>query len=217
MRLLLTSAGITNKSIEEEFLRLVGKPFGETLVAFVPTASNLVAEDKFWVINDLTMLKKLGCKVDIVDPTALPKENFLTRFEKADVIFVEGGDTFYLMDCIHRFSAFEPLKELLQSKVYVGVSAGSAICSKDLALAAAQKMYDEAPDRKEDVRGLNVIPFYIFPHYGSKEWFPKVTKENASEFLSVYESEIYLIDDMTAISVEEGVIKVISEGSWEKL
>ena len=213
MKLLLTSAGITNKSIEDAFRGLVGKPFNEVLVAFVPTASNILDGDKWWVIKDILALNTLGCKIDIVDIVALPKEMCLLRLNQADVIFIEGGDTYYLMDAIHKAGLLEEVKELLHSKVYVGISAGSAICSKDCALEASQKLYEEALDRKEDIEGLGAVPFYVFPHYGSKEWFPKVTKENVEQL--VYEDSIYLIDDQSAVMVNGETVEVISEGVWE--
>lgn len=215
MKLLLTSAGITNKSIEDAFRGLVGKPFNEVLVAFVPTASNILDGDKWWVIKDILALNTLGCKIDIVDIVAFPKEMCLLRLNQADVIFIEGGDTFYLMDSIHRSGIYEDFRKLLETKVYVGVSAGSAICAKNLALEASQEMYDEGLDRKEDIEGLRAVPFYVFPHYGSKEWFPKVTKENVEQL--VYEDSIYLIDDQSAVMVNGERVEIISEGVWEKI
>lgn len=217
MKLLLTSSGFTNQSIENAFRELVGKSLSETLVAFIPTASNIVDGDKWWVVTDFIALHNLGCKVDIVDISALPKDIFMSRLGKADVILVQGGDTFYLMDTIHESGCYEDFKQILLSKVYVGVSAGSAICAKDCALKASQEMYGEVPERKNDIQGLNLVPFYIFPHYGSKEWFPKVTKSNTETLAKMYSVPIYLIDDNSAILINEKEFKVISEGLWEKI
>lgn len=217
MKLLLTSAGITNKSIENAFRELVGKPFNEILVAFIPTASNPVEGDKWWVTKDLEKLHELGCGFETIDIASVSKVEWLLKLEKVDVIFVEGGDTFYLMDSIHKSEGYEDFKKLLGTKVYIGVSAGSAICAKNLALAASQEVYNEAQGRKEDVMGFNIIPYYIFPHYGNKEWFPKVTKENIEKYALMYDSELYLIDDQSAILIDGQSMKVISEGIWEKI
>ena len=40
MKLLLTSSGNTNKSIENALSELLAKPFREAHLAFVPTAAN---------------------------------------------------------------------------------------------------------------------------------------------------------------------------------
>lgn len=41
MKLLLTSSGNTNKSIEKALLELLGKPFTKANLTFVPTAANV--------------------------------------------------------------------------------------------------------------------------------------------------------------------------------
>ena len=60
MKLLLTSAGITNESLKKALLDLVGKEVSKTKIAIVPTASNMEEGDKDWLINDYQNLKKIG-------------------------------------------------------------------------------------------------------------------------------------------------------------
>jgi len=71
MKLLLTSAGITNESLKKALLDLVGKEVSKTKIAIVPTASNMEEGDKDWLINDYQNLKKIGFEeIDIVDYAA---------------------------------------------------------------------------------------------------------------------------------------------------
>src|SRR5581483_10867297 len=101
MKLLLTSGGITNKSLAKALFDLVGKRPEDTSLVFVPTASNPEAGDKGWLIDDLKNLQKLGLKqIDIADISALTREQWLPRFKEADILFFEGGNTFYLMEWI---------------------------------------------------------------------------------------------------------------------
>ena len=101
MKLLLTSSGITNASIEHALDELVGKKPEDTSVAFIPTAANVEKGDKCWLIDDLSNLKKRRFKsIDIVDISALSQKVWLPRLEEADVLFFGGGNTFYLMDCM---------------------------------------------------------------------------------------------------------------------
>jgi peptidase E len=58
MKLLLTSGGLTNKSIADALFELVGKRPEETSLVFIPTASNVEMGDKGWLIDDLANLKK---------------------------------------------------------------------------------------------------------------------------------------------------------------
>jgi dipeptidase E len=98
MKLLLTSAGITNKSIADALLDLAGKPFEETSVAFVPTASNVEKGDKGWLIDNLVQLQRLNFKqIDIVDISAVPENIWKPRLEEADILFFGGGNTYCLL------------------------------------------------------------------------------------------------------------------------
>src|SRR3989344_3170303 len=103
MKLLLTSAGITNNSIAKTLFDLVGKKSEETSVVFVPTASNVEIGDKDWLIDDLVNLQKQNFKsIDIADISAVPEKIWRPKFETADVLFFEGGDEYYLMEWINK-------------------------------------------------------------------------------------------------------------------
>lgn len=103
MKLLLTSAGLSNESIIKAFFDLVGKSAKEIRVAFIPTASNIETGDKWWLIKDLSTLQGMGfAQLDIVDISAMPKVAWQPRLEEADVFFFGGGNTFYLMHWIRK-------------------------------------------------------------------------------------------------------------------
>ena len=57
MKLLLTSAGIKNKTIAKALFGMVGKKPSDTSLVFIPTASNVEKGDKSWLIDDLMNLK----------------------------------------------------------------------------------------------------------------------------------------------------------------
>lgn len=58
MKLLLTSGGLTNKSIEKALFELVGKKPEDTSLCFIPTAATAEMGDKDWFINDLKNIDK---------------------------------------------------------------------------------------------------------------------------------------------------------------
>ena len=98
MKFLLTSCGLTNKSICSALLDLTGKKPQDVNVVFIPTAANADGHDKSWLINDLVNIKDQNFKmIDIVDISALEKKNWLPRLENADIFIVSGGNTFHLM------------------------------------------------------------------------------------------------------------------------
>ncbi len=216
MKLLLTSAGLTNKSIVDALLELTGKPFSELNLAFVPTASNVETGDKDWVIDDLINLKSLGFnQIDIVDISALPKDVWLPRFEESDVIYVEGGNTFHLMRWIEKSGFQEILPELLKTKVYVGVSAGSMAMCPNSDLDMSERLWSEEVGKYDEDEALGYVDFLIRPHLNSP-YFPKVNLENLEEIAKEKSETFYAIDDQTAIKVVDGKMEIISEGIWKK-
>ena len=177
MKLLLTSAGITNKSIANALFDLVGKKPEETSLVFVPTASNVEVGDKEWLIDDLINLKKLNFKsIDIADISAVSKEIWLSKIENADVLFFEGGNEYHLMGWIIKSGLKEMLPELLKTRVYVGSSAGSMVLSKDLALEIYGNLYEEDLSIAKNMDGLNFVDFYFMPHLDSP-YFPKIREK----------------------------------------
>ena len=60
MKLILTSAGLSNKSIVNALLEMLDRPFSDVNLAFIPTAANVEEGDKGWLIDDFVNCKKLG-------------------------------------------------------------------------------------------------------------------------------------------------------------
>lgn len=214
MKLLLTSAGISNNSIKKSFLNLVGKNPDDISLAFIPTASSIEEGDKSWLINDLINLKNLGLKsISIVDISAVERKIWEPQLRKSDVLFFEGGNTFHLMEWINKSGLIEILPELLKTKVYVGVSAGSMILSPNMLLAACQKLYNEDLERTEDMKGVNLVDFYVLPHFNTSDFFI-INKENVVTETKEVKNKIYVIDDNSAIEVVDNKVKIISEGEF---
>ncbi|MCK6462267.1 MAG: Type 1 glutamine amidotransferase-like domain-containing protein [Candidatus Pacebacteria bacterium] len=214
MKLLLTSAGIKNKKIENALFDLVGKKPEDTSLVFVPTASNVEKGDKSWLIDDLISLKELGLKsIEIADISAVDEKIWKPRFEEADIIYFEGGNTYHLMEWINRSGLIKILPELLKDKVYVGVSAGSMVASKDLALDISHIIYKEDLDKFENMKGLCLIDFYVLPHLNS-QYFDKVRKDFIGEAVKGMTEKIYALDDQSALKVIDGKVEVVSDGEW---
>ncbi len=214
MKLLLTSGGITNGSIAKALFDLVGKKPEETSLVFIPTAANMEKGDKDWLINDLINLKKQNFKsIDIVDISAMDKKDWLPRMEEADVLFFGGGNTYHLMEWMNKSGLTGVLPELLKTKIYAGLSAGSMITNKDLLLKISQIVYDEDLDKDYEMKGLNYVDFYFLPHLNSV-YFQKLREESIRQACEGMSEKIYALDDESALKVIDGNIEVISEGKY---
>lgn len=216
MKLLLTSGGLMNASIVAALKELAGRPLEELRLAFIPTAANLEEGDKGWLIADLQDCKELGfAEVDIVDISALPKEVWKKRLERADILFVGGGNTFHLMHWIQQAGLDELLPELLKTRVYVGVSAGSMVATPSVAFASSEKGAAEAVDGKIKDEGLSLVNFLIEPHINNS-YFPELTFEYVRKESANITAPVYALDDQSAIKVVDGEVTVVSEGAWKK-
>jgi dipeptidase E len=213
MKLLLTSNGLSNKSIATALLELVGKPADKINIAFVPTAANAEEDDKSWLIDDLVNIKNQGFnQIDLVDISALPKESWLPRFEHADVLFFSGGHTAHLMHWLRSSGLAEHLPELLKTRVYAGISAGSIVTGPTLALSSnTSEPFAYADDLPRDTKGLHLVNFHIRPHFNSPD-FPKASEEYLREKAKEVPEPIYALDDQSALKIIDGNVEIISEG-----
>ena len=214
MKLLLTSGGLTNKSISEALLELVGKKAEDISLCFIPTAATVEMGDKDWFINDLINIRKQGYKsVSIVDIGALPEKIWRPQIEETDVLFFSGGYTYHLMEQINKSGLKDLLPEFLKTKVWAGISAGSMVTNPDLAAKISQAIYDEDFDKIGEMPGLNYVDFYILPHLNSP-YFPKLTPENIKKLSGRIPKKIYALDDQSALKVVDGKVDIISEGEY---
>src|SRR5260370_39311381 len=130
MKLLLTSAGITNDRIREALLDLLGKPIEQSKALCVPTAIYALAGGNGY---SWAMLKELELgwqEYGVLELTALPsllEEHWLPAVEAADVIIVGGGNGFYLSYWLQQSRLAQKLPTLLKNKADLGLSDVSAI------------------------------------------------------------------------------------------
>jgi dipeptidase E len=208
MKLLLTSSGLTNKSIIKALSDLAGKPFNELNLVFIPTAANVEKGDKDWLLQDLINCRNLGfASIDIVDISAVPRDIWEPRIKEANILLFGGGNTYHLMHWIRESGLKEILPRLLTNRVYVGTSAGSIVATHSLFITTSE------PGKYKDEQALSFVNFHVRPHFNSPR-FPNITKEYLEKIANKLHEPIYAIDDQTAIKVVNGKIEIISEGEY---
>lgn len=225
MKLLLTSGGLTNPSICKVLEDLVGKSAEDIRIGFIPTAANSERSDKEWLINDLYRIRSRGYFVDIIELTALKPDALISALKDKDVIFIGGGNTFYLSYWLQKSGLFDQLPELLKTKVYAGISAGSMIAGESLVLSSqAQKNLKAFEDEDYDLAvstgeasgdTLHFVPLIFRPHLNSR-WAPNAKNEIIAKKATQLTDKVYALDDNSALKVIDGNIEVISEGEWKE-
>jgi dipeptidase E len=232
MKLLLTSSGFMNTSLEKDFFELVGNR-ADLRVAIIPTASDPIdwvpekegdemkeyvarlnqekmGQNAEWLRSYQEEWEKRGYSVIIADLKEEPTE-LRKKLESIDVIDVPGGDVNWLLDWAKKSKLDTYLQELLdKGVVYVGTSAGSGLVNPDIGLTWWDK------DWKLDHVGLGIVNFVIVPH--QKESDDRTNIENLMkrrEYLRTsidFPWRIYLLLDGQAIKVIDDTIEHIGEG-----
>lgn len=227
MKLLLTSAGITNDSIRDALVDLLGKPITECRALLVPTAVHAMPGGPGYATMLLHELAAMGWdELGVLELTALPtllEEHWRPQLDAADVIVVAGGNTGYLSYWWQQSGLAAALPEILRNTVYVGISAGGTTVTHSLNVDHERLArtgiyyddeYDEAapPDAGSD-RALGLVDFVIRPHLDA-DYFPTATMERMKAAAAKVDVPLYAIDDQTAIKVIDGEVEVVSEGNW---
>ncbi|HOR02209.1 MAG TPA: Type 1 glutamine amidotransferase-like domain-containing protein [Candidatus Woesebacteria bacterium] len=158
-------------------------------VAFIPTASEVYNEDTQWVDNDRNALIKMGFNLKTeFSITGLKKEEIITKLENINLIFVCGGNPFYLLDQVIKSGFDEILKDKTNpDTIYIGSSAGSMIIGDHIDLVSTADEVSKALQLKS--KGLKIIDLAILPHWGNQELY----EEYKSEFNKFYIENIKIV------------------------
>jgi dipeptidase E len=216
--MLLTSAGLQNETLKSALADLLGKRFAAARIVFVPTASLATSGDHGWVIEDLNRLHGLGWReFNLLEFSGLPGPMVLDRLRRADVIYVEGGNHYHLANSMTGIAA--EMADILESKVYVGVSAGSMVFSRKLS-ARTGETFSEQDDlqilgeaQAQARAPIGLFDWYLKPHLNSRS-FPNRTEAWFKKAAGKLDFPVYAIDDDSAVRVRGDQVDVVSDGEW---
>lgn len=221
MKLLLTSGGVTNASIREALVDLIGKPIDQATALCIPTAQyghpwvgpGVKAWEFIsgWSSNPMV---DLGWQsVGVLELTALPSidaERWVPLMRETDVLLAAGGDVLYLCHWM-RESGLVDLLPSLTATTWVGLSAGSMVMTPEV----GDDFIQWRPPSGDDST-LGLVDFSLCPHL-SDDGETGNSLAEAQEWAAGIAGPAYAIDDQTAITVVNGVVEVVSEGRWELL
>ena len=124
----LTSNGLTSEKLKAEFASAIaGK--GKKC-AIIPTAMEKDKDRDVWLEETKNELAQYNLECEFFYFGQDENE----KLADYDIIYICGGNVFYLMQVIKQCCAEDILRQLAKEKVIVGVSAGSLIMQKDLVL-----------------------------------------------------------------------------------
>lgn len=138
-------------------------------------------------------------KVEYFPINKKPSDKKLALLKNADLIYVDGGNTFYLLNQLLKYNLFGLLKKLSKSKVMAGLSAGAILQTPNINLA-------KIPDFNSDdnfvkltkFEALNSVPFEVYPHYDNT----KKEDRQLVKYSQTHNRKMYLLPDGSSIVVK---------------
>ncbi|MCC2255999.1 Type 1 glutamine amidotransferase-like domain-containing protein [Ruminococcus sp. CLA-AA-H200] len=160
--MLSNTAALVSKAMPE----LKGKT-----VTYIPTAG--IAEMPDGDISEMTAdetktLQSLGLTVDVLEVSSAAEAEIDQKLTENDVIYIGGGNTFFLLQELRRSGADKILiREVNSGKPYIGESAGAVIACPDIGYCSGMDDPAKAPELN-DYTGLGLVDFYVVPHLGNE-------------------------------------------------
>ncbi len=176
-------------------------------VTYIPTAA-IAEEIEGMAEAETRMLEELGLTVDELEVSTASKDNVREKLAKNDMIFVGGGNTFFLLQELKRSGADQIIaREVAKGKLYIGESAGAIAACPDIGYSAEMDVPGKAPELT-DYTGMGLVDFYVVPHMGHPEMGPA-----ANSIIEKYSSVLGLkvIDDHQVILIEGDKVSILSE------
>ena len=196
MKLLLTSSGI---GVKEEILKFIPKPYENTKVAYITTASKK-EKDTSYLIAERKMLNDIGCEVTEMTFENTNENEVVDLLDNKNLIYVQGGNTFYLLKVLKESGADKIITDLVKNNVpYIGVSAGSYIACPTIGMATWGDA-DKNVCELKDLSALGFVPFLMSVHYTVED--KNILKEEIKK--TKYDVKV-LGDDQALLVSDEGV------------
>lgn len=175
-------------------------------IGFIATASEL-EKNRDYMYQDREDLSQMNYKIIDIDISKESKQDILNKFKFVNSIFVAGGNSFYLLQQLKNKDVLQELKEFANNKIYIGSSAGACIICPSIDYV--QKLDDKAQaPLLNDYKAMNLVDFYILPHYKSKEKYTKLADEieeeyNNYKFIKLSNNQAIVVDRVNNYKILE--------------
>ena len=198
----------TTHSINEYIVKLAGKEKANLL--FIGTASH---DTEGYISAIQKEFENLGCAVSAL---RLTTENYTdveidSILNQADIIYVGGGDTSFMMDTWKKYGLDEKLKQIYYNDraVLSGLSAG-AICWFSCGHSDSSIFEVDGQIGYGWVNGLlEIFPYAFFPHYNERE-------ELLDSMIGEKESPCITLENNVAFVEQDGCISYIASDNSSK-
>ena len=200
--MILTSSLYESIELVKKFL---DKNTESKKILFIPTAANVEEYKKYMHLTQKAF-EDFGYEVENFDVSVFSEEIAKEKLSEAKIVFISGGNTFYLLQELKRKNLITYLKERIENgMLYIGESAGSVIAAPDIEYASVIDDKTVATEL-DGYAGLNLVDFYIVPHFEEEPFV-----ESSRNTVELYKDklDLKLINNKEAILVENNNFTII--------
>lgn len=203
MKLYLSSIEIPNS---DELLGLLsGKQ--SLSVAIIPDAWDTYPEERrLPIIEKLKgIFHSIGIKPSLIKLSETSGEGLRTELSKHSLVWVMGGNSFYLNYVVHKSGFAEMIKQLMDNGlVYGGESAGAVLATPTL---RGVELMDDPSEAPEVIwEGLRLVDFGIIPHWDNEKY--KEVLEKAKAKMEKH-ARVETLGDKQAFVINGNSVKVV--------
>jgi len=174
--------------------------------AYITTAGKDVPDDTYLIVNK-KRLNDLDWDYEEMDITGKNEKEVYEMIKDKDAIFMQGGNTFYLLKQALACNFSKVLDRFLaEGKIYVGASAGSYIMCPNIEMTDWNGTSRFNRHDLTDLTALAKVPFQVFCHFNRYTDEQRAAiKKNAKK--SKY--QVYFLEDGQAMQIEGKKITLV--------
>jgi len=207
MKIFLASTNITTE-LQPHFLDLVGKKFTDIKFALIENAADPYPEEKKgFVLETRAAFDALAMKLEKIDlrEYGTQKNNIYDKLKEFDVIWLGGGNVFYLSWILKESGFDKAVTKLVNNGiVYGGGSAGAIIAGPTL---DKYDLVDDASKSPEPIKKtLGLVDLILIPHWGYEKYQAKL--QEIKDYYDKTEQQVVTISDQEAVLMDGDKWKV---------
>ena len=151
-------------------------------------------------------MEKYGFKITDLALEELTPSTCIAALKNFDIIYVQGGNGYYLLKQSRACGFEAALRELLEDdgKWYIGVSAGTYIACPTIEMHGWKQ--EKNTYGLVDLKAMNLVPFLVTVHYNREK-----NRENLAKNIPAASHPVKILTDEQALFVKDGAIRLLGD------
>lgn len=180
-------------------------PRDSKFVAITTAANVYDPNDRSWFDDEINLLKGLGFDFYLFDLAGKTKDDVTTALEGAKVVYVSGGNSYYLLEHMKACSFVDVMENLIKKgTIYLGSSAGAAVTGPDIGYVG--DMDDRSRSNLSDDHALGLIEYKVLPHLDHPKYGPMI--KNRIDQLKKENRNLIGLRDHQVLFVDDGYVEI---------